>query len=164
MDPGPPLIAVSAAEREAVVGRWLARVLATYPEQTSRFLAREPDRFRNPVGHALREGLPLLFDEVSGAFDVARIEGVLDEIMHIRAVQDFRASEAVGFIFLLKPILRETLTATGATLEALDRRIDRLALLAFDLYMRCREKAAQIRINEARRHLFVLEKAAGRKM
>jgi hypothetical protein len=160
MDPTLPLPAVPAAARDAVVREWLARVLRAYPEQTSRFLLRESDRFRNPVGHALREGLPLLLDELTGGFDIARVTPVLDEIIHIRAVQDFSASEAVGFIFLVKPILREYLTA-DATLEVFDRRIDEMALLAFDLYMQCREKAAQIRVDEARRRVYLLERTAG---
>ncbi len=101
----------------------------------------------------------MLFDELTGGFDLAKVTPVLDEIVHIRAVQDFRASEAVGFIFLLKPVVRKLFA--GPALEALDRRIDELALAAFDLYMRCREKAAEIRVHEARRRVYLLERAAG---
>ncbi len=44
--------------RDAIVAEWLERTLLTYPGQTSRFLLHEKDRFRNPVGHTLRQGLP----------------------------------------------------------------------------------------------------------
>jgi hypothetical protein len=158
MDPSPPP-ALAPAVRQAIVREWLARVLADYPEQSSRFLLGELDPFRNPVGRALRDGLPVLLDEIAGGFDLARVTSVLDEIVHIRAVQDFSASQAVGFLFLLKPVLRKQLG--GAALETLERRIDELALLAFDLYVRCREKAAEIRVQEARRRVYLLERAAG---
>jgi hypothetical protein len=36
-------------------------------------------------------------------------------------------------------------------LSALETRIDRLALLAFDCYMKCREKIYEIRLGELRR-------------
>lgn len=158
MDPSPPP-ALTPEVREAIVREWLAWVLAEYPEQSSRFFRSELDPFRNPVGHALRQGLAVLVDELTDGFDPAKVTPVLDEIVHIRAVQDFSASQAVGFIFLLKPVLRKHLA--GAALERLERRIDALALAAFDLYMQCREKAAEIRVQEARRRVYLLEKAAG---
>lgn len=158
MDPG-LLPAPTPEVREAIVREWLARVLAEYPEQSSRFFRGELDPFLNPVGRALREGLPVIFDELAGGFDLTKVTPVLDEIVHIRAVQDFSASQAVGFLFLLKPVLRKQLA--GAALETLERRIDELALAAFDLYVRCREKAAEIRVQEARRRVYLLEKAAG---
>jgi hypothetical protein len=158
MEPTPPVTA-SAEVREAVVREWLARVLADYPEQSGRFFLGESDPFRNPVGRALREGLAVLFDELAGGFDPAKVTPALDQIVHIRAVQDLSAGQAVGFVFHLKPIVRKRFA--GPALEVLDRRIDELALAAFDLYVRCREKAADIRVREARRRVYLLERAAG---
>jgi len=156
---GPPP-GQTAEKRDAVIREWLARTLAGYPEQAGRFLLEDKDPFRNPVGRALREGLPVLFDEVTGGFDKDRLAPVLDEIVHIRAVQDFSASEAVGFIFLLKEVIRDKLAPEPPAMAALDRRIDELALLGFDLYMKCRETTCEIRIREARRRVFVAERAA----
>jgi hypothetical protein len=86
-------------------------------------------------------------------------------VVRLRAVQDFTPGEAVGFLFLLKGILRDVLGATGGQLggppgpiEALEDRIDRLVLLGFDRYAACREQMAEIRVNEARRRLFVVER------
>lgn len=136
--------------REAIVAEWVARTIASYPEQTGRFLLQEKDRFRNPVGYLLREGLPALFDELNGEWRRQSVEGILEPLIRLRAVQDFTAGQAVGFIFLLKQVLREHGVAPG---EQVFERIDQLALLAFDLFMKCREETYEIRAREAQRRL-----------
>jgi hypothetical protein len=146
-----------AGERSAVVREWFERTLQSYPEQTSGFLRGEKDPFRNPVGHTLRDGLGVLFDELAGEMDQARITAALDAIVRIRAVQDHSASQALAFLFLLKEVLREK--SPPEDLAMLENRIDRLALLAFDLYMKCREKIYEIQAEEAKRRVYVLERA-----
>lgn len=160
-DPGQPLLDIAPQVRDAVVRKWLAQVLEDYPEETSRFLLQTRDPFRNPVGRALREGLPVLLDEITGGMDSSRIDKALDEIVHIRAIQDFTASQAVGFLFSLKPTIREELTPILPVLETLFSRIDETVLRAFDLYMACREKTYEIKANEAKRRVYLLERAAG---
>jgi hypothetical protein len=138
---------VDPAQREAVARKWLEATLATYPAETSRFLLEDKDPFRNPVGQAFKEALPMLVEEVLGAMDAARVDEALGRIVRIRAVQDLTPARAVSFVFLLKPILRD---------PAREGRVDELALRAFDLYMQCREKIWEIRAREAaglpRRH------------
>ena len=143
---------VPAAVRESIAREWLARVLASYPAQTARFLLTEKNRFHNPVGYALSNGLPVLVDELLGEMNPARIRPVLEEIVRMRAVQDFTASQAVAFIFELRAVAEACLS------ENLDDRIDRLALEAFDLYAACRERMHEIKIQEARRRVYVLER------
>jgi hypothetical protein len=145
-----------AARKDAIVRAWLARTLETYPERTSRLLAQEKDPFRNPVGHALKEALPALFDELLGAVDAGRLATLLDGIVRIRAVQDFSPSQAVAFVFLLKQVIREELGREG--LAAVEGRIDEVALIAFDLFMRCREQMFTIKADEARRRTSLLER------
>ena len=146
-----------AEKRSAVIQEWFERTLRSYPGQTVGFLRGEKDPFRNPVGHTLREGLGVLFDEILGEMDGARITAALDAVVRIRAVEDHTASHAVAFLFLLKEVLREK--SPAADLAALENRIDRVALLAFDLYMKCREKIYEIKAEEAKRRVYVLERA-----
>lgn len=136
---------------EAIVAQWFARAVESYPGLTQHFLAAERDQFRNPVGHILRESLAALVQQVLGDMDAERIAEALDPIVRIRAVQDFTPSQAVGFVFLLKPVLREHPPEQDAAM--LDHRIDQLALVAFDNYMKCREQIAETRVNESRRTL-----------
>lgn len=144
-----------AAKKSAVVNEWLSRALETYPEQTARILARERDPFLNPVGHAFEEALPALFDELIGSMDAGRVERILDGVVRIRAVQEFTPSQAVGFVFLLKKVIREEfsgeirLPADGKDLAMMEERIDEMALLAFDLYVKCRERLWEIKANQS---------------
>jgi hypothetical protein len=160
---------VLTARKRAIVQAWLARTLQTYPEHTSRFLGRERDRFRNPVGHTFQEVLPALFDALVGDMDVARVAPLLDALVRIRAVQDFTPGQGVAFLFLLKAVVRDELggaTQGGAeagALAALEGRIDDMALLAFDLFMKCRERIYQIRADEAKRRVYLPERMDGKR-
>jgi hypothetical protein len=132
-----------------ILERWIAETMASYPSATVPFLSGESDPFRNPVGHTVRQNLTILFEQLHGNMDPACIAPAMDEIVRLRAVQDLTPTQAVGFVFLLKPILREL--APEEDQIALADRIDRLALLAFDKYMQCREQLAEIRVSEWRR-------------
>jgi hypothetical protein len=162
-----PLLEALAARKDAIVNEWLTHTLQTYPEHTSKFLSKEKDPFRNPVGHTLRETLSALFDRLVEDTDAATLSRLLDPIVRIRAVQDFSAGQAVGFIFLLKQVIREAMgdeTHRGLSAEglaALEARIDEMILLAFDLFMKCREQIYEIKVSEVKRRLFVLERMHG---
>jgi hypothetical protein len=63
--------------------------------------------------------------------------------VRIRAVQNFTPSQAIGFVFDLKGLIRAMAPAdrqASKEMVVIESRIDALALLAFDLYMSCREK------------------------
>ncbi|MFB3817769.1 MAG: RsbRD N-terminal domain-containing protein [Candidatus Methylomirabilales bacterium] len=148
-----PRASLLAPQRDRLAAAWLSRTLLTYPEATARFLEQERDPFRNPVGQALAAGLAALLDELLGEMDPGRLVAALDPIVRMRAVQAFTARQAVGFVFLLKPLLRRACQAQGCAdaLPALEARVDETALLAFDLYTACRERVQELRAGEARR-------------
>jgi hypothetical protein len=128
-------------------------VVDTYPQDTARFLAAGADPFANPVGHTIREGLGRLYDGLAADVTHADLCAAIDGIVRIRAVQEFAPSAAVGFVYALKGILREELTSVGldaAGHAAIEGGVDRLALAAFDAYMKCREKIFEIRVREIR--------------
>jgi len=139
----------TAAKAGAILERWFAQAVEAYGEPSVQFLGGEKDRFRNPVGHSLRENLAILVRELLGSMDAAKIQAALAEVIRLRAVQDLPVSQAAGFLFLLRPIVREAMPE--ADWLPLDGRIDQLALLAFEEYLRCRERLAEIRLNEGRR-------------
>jgi len=132
-------------------------------------MRNQNNQFANPVGAAIVSGAEALFDWVmSGSHDYSTdVVRRLDDIVRIRAVQQFSASDAVGFIFLLKKSLRESipekmtrdLDLVGELLN-LESRIDSLVLKAFDIYMKCREKLFEMRAMEIRnRTSRILERA-----
>ena len=159
-----------AARRTALVEEWFAATLTSYPAHTAQFLRREADRFRNPAGHALRESLAAVFDAVMLSDDWDRAGRALNDLVQLRAVQDFTAAQAVGFIPPLKGIVRRATTAgiedqgSGMTLSQLDARVDRLMLLASGMYEKCRARMAGIRVNEAKRRTWLLDRVHRRQV
>ncbi len=149
-----------AKEKDAIVKRWFERVVDTYPAETSRFLRSQKDPFANPVGQTTFQGLATLVDLLSGPMDPEKARNALDPIIRIRAIQDFTASRAVRFVFELKAIVRAT-AGQGQDLTELEARIDELALVAFDLYMACREKIYDLKANEMKSRTYKAFAKAG---
>lgn len=156
-------------KRAAILERWSQLVTETYPAHSLGFLKQEKDRFANPVGHAISKSTGSIFDELLGGVNFDKLAGYLDNIIRIRAVQDFSPSQAVSFMFLLKKAIREELseeickTRYFNELSEFESKIDEIALLAFDVFMKCREKIYELRVNEVRaereRAFRLLEKA-----
>lgn len=152
------------AKRSNIIGQWFDEILSSYPPDTIKFLRSQRDPFANPVGYNIRQGIEGLFDELLKDSPV-ELSSFLDNIIRIRAVQDLTPSQAVSFIFSLKDILREELSAElsdGLSQEYMDfeKRIDDLALLSFDLFMQCREKIYELKAKEVKNMTFrLLERA-----
>jgi hypothetical protein len=153
--------------KAAIVRKWFDLVILTYPTDTSNFLKTQKDPFANPVGQTVLRGLEALFDILLKGLDADTISSFLDPIIRIRAVQDFTPSKAVAFIFSLKQVIRDHLTkelkdaSTALELLGLESTIDDLALIAFDIYMECREKIYELKANEEKARTFAAFKRAG---
>ncbi len=151
--------------RESILGGWFELIAATYPDVTSKFLGKQKDRFRNPVGYAITESIGPLYDQIVSTLDTDRVLDALDGIIRIRSVQDFTPTEAVGFIFGLKGVIREVIgdqildPEKWNDLADIESRIDRVALLAFEKYTECREQLHRVRNKEIEsRAIKVLER------
>ncbi len=140
----------------AILDAWIEKTIQIYPEQARDSIARGSERFRNPVGFTVRESLAKLLQELAGEMDAVRTTEALDGLVRLRAVQDCTPAEAVCFVFLLRQIIREH--DAGEQFPDFERRIDELALMTFDQYVKCREDLALVRINEAKRALSVRQR------
>jgi hypothetical protein len=156
-------------KKSAIVSGWFESLLASYPAETAKYLSGERDQFQNPVGRTIAPALDRIFDALVSDAGQDELQAPLDDIIRIRSVQDFTAAGAVSFVFDLKQVIRTELgerldNGTRAELAALDLRIDRMALLAFDVFMECREQIYAIRAKELknrtaallRRHNYVV--------
>ena len=145
-----------ARKKNTVVKQWFERLMETYPADTAQFLRSQKDAFANPVGQNSLQSLDGLFDHILTGFDRKTVQSIIDPIIRIRAIQDFTPSKAICFVYDLKEILRDVAPADASdaggrkALDALHQRIDQLALLAFDVYMQCREKIYDLKANEMR--------------
>ncbi len=155
-------------KRSAILDKWLNYILGTYPEATARYFRSQKDRFLNPVTYEFRESIGGIYQSLIDDVDEEEeLYTSLDRIIRVRAVQDFTPSQAVGFIFLLKQAIRNEL---GKELEKkglekelliLEEKIDKIALFAFDIYLRCREQLYEVRIKDIKNKIMGLLKATG---
>ena len=151
--------------RERILKKWFHFVVKTYPDETAQFLLREKDPFDNPVGSNIIEGIEGVFDQLIGSQRIDMVDPFIERMVKIRAIQDFRPSQAVEFVFALKDIIREVVGDEPGKKEerelvSLDRRIDFFALLVFDCYMQSREKVCEIKVNEVKNRVARLLKRA----
>jgi hypothetical protein len=144
--------------RAEILDKWHAMLVDSYPKETGRFLRREKDAFANPVGARFATALEKV---LCGFIDDKAPESwkaSLDEILRVRAVQDFSPSNALSFITGLKEILRRTVVKSGEKVSpedllAFEDRVDRMLLAAFDIYSRCRQDIYEIRVKEVSRQV-----------
>jgi hypothetical protein len=154
-------------KRDFIVKAWCDVVLSTYPEQSQAFFKKQKDSIANPVGNTISEGIRSIYDEFLKETESDEISLFLDNIIRVRAVQTFSPSQAIGFIFGLKDIIRKVIKGDvesaklSEQLVAFDAKIDRLALRCFDIYTQCRENIFDIRVNEVRNQSARLLKLAG---
>jgi len=154
-------------KKSRIVDGWLRVIYESYAAETAIFLKKDKDRFDNPVGASISQGIKGLYDALLVEMDTDRVLAYLDEIIKIRAIQNFSPSQALAFIFLLKNVIREELAKelraedlSGELLE-LESRIDGLALLGFDVYTKRREKLCEVRVNEIKNRVSGLLRRTG---
>jgi len=145
---------------DKIVDRWVNYTLSSYKE--SKFFKKASDKFANPVGGNTREALGALFKLLARNADPKEFTEPLDQIMRIRSIQEFSASEAVGPIHAVKHITREILGKDKerrhliSELYDFEFAVDLAVLAAFDLYMQCREQLYKVRIKEIKSGTHIL--------
>jgi len=147
------ILTLLAEKESAIIKAWIKHVLSAFPADSVNFLAKQNDRFANPLGANFSEGLTALFRNLRSE-EPGDVFAALEQLMKVRAVQaELSPAESLAFVFAIKDIIRSECRKewTGDyDLEwpELAARVDRMALQAFDLYMASRERLFQVRIRE----------------
>lgn len=157
------------AHKDAIIRKWMDAMYGTYPFDTVGFLRSSKDRFSNPVGHTTAASAVVIFDAVAGDdVEEACLSGAIEDVIRIRAIQNFTPEQAVGVLFVLKTVLRQMLRSDiirhglhdGQL--AVESRIDTVALMAFGTYARCRERLHTMRVDECKHGCALLLRRAER--
>lgn len=154
-------------KKTIILKQWFDQIVQTYPADTSKFLKSQKDPFANPVGGTFKRGMEAVLDILLTGWDQDAVNSFLDPLIRIRAVQDFTPSQAVSFIFTLKAVVRDVLKKSikdGLDVNEILRfesKIDELGLMAFNIYMTCREKIYQLQANEVKNKTFSAFERAG---
>lgn len=154
--------------RDKIVNKWLDAAIATYPADTAHFLRRQKDRFANPVGATLSRELKNIFQELLRESSTEQLSQSVDAVVRVRAVQDFSPSQALQVFTVLKDVLRKKLdrpvreNGWQAEYRELEDRVDQLNLLAFDIYVKCKEQLWELKARQAQgRVSYLLRKYTG---
>jgi len=157
-------------EQEQILAKWNEAVFASYPLDMTGFARTQEDQFRNPGGHAIRLALEEIYTAVSGRLSSETLlRGSLEMFVKLRAVQDFTPVQALGVVYLLKPLLRERVLPACLQNGLLDEyleaesRLDTVALLACDMYVTSRVQVFEERIGEIKRQHVQLVRWAQKK-
>ena len=153
-------------KQKDIVKKWFDALMKTYPNEKTQFLAKNKNSFSNPVGTTLNKALKEVFNGLVKGDDIEKLKKMLDPAIRIRAVQEFSPSHCISFIFFLKQIIRETVKkdrkskVSEKELLQFESKIDGLSLIAFDIYIGCREQIFTYKANHVKdRTIKLLEKA-----
>ena len=154
-------------KRKPLLKKWFDLVSKSYAPDTAQFITNNQNSFANPVGTTISENLSSLFDDILSGSGLETVKKHLDPIIRIRAVQNFTPSQAVAFVMVFKNIVREELgrdlKGHKNILELLEfeSRIDSVSMIAFDVYMECREKIYELKANVEKTKIYKAFKRAG---
>lgn len=121
----------------------------------------------SPVAEAFSEALEMVLDHCEK--NSVLLTEALVQVSRILAVQDLPPSRSLSLFFELKRMIQEISVRGGqkkslkqGELDALQCRLEEITLQAFDCYMMHREKIAQLKVDENKRHHFMqLRRAEG---
>jgi len=145
--------------RVLFIKKWFQATIDTYPAQTAKVLSKDSNRFDNPVGSVTHESIENVFNLIIKDFNEETVEKKLDPVIRIRAVQSFSASQAVSFVFALKDIGENILDRS--LLREFDKLVDKIALAAFNKFMKCKEEIFLLKATESKRRVHRAFERAG---
>lgn len=149
-----------------IIADWFKSAMSDYSDKTAAAYTNSRNQFANPVGTTISKAMELIVGNLINEEDNREeVKSKLEEVVRIRALQDFSPSESLGFIFHLKDILLKYLgkkldSENVKELLKIDAEIDRLAQISFDTYAKCREKVFELRNKEIQNQARILLKRA----
>lgn len=154
-------------KRETVLKQWFQTVLDAFPPQARMLIAKGTDRFSNPIGFTLSEGLEAVLDGLLDNSPPEAVEPALAQIIKLRAIQPDRKEDPLAFLYQLKPILREICGARKRGFDQLgdlldlEDALDAIIRQGQDIYVQSREKILELQVNEMKNKTHMLRRLAG---
>ena len=155
-------------DRKKIQRQWFQDVLEGFPKQSRYLIAGDEDRFTNPIGFTLNEGIEEVYAAVSGEKTVEEIDEGLSRLIKFKAVQ--KKDEQTGdldFLVSLKRIIRKACGVEKAgfndyqALMDIEDRIDRIILKAHNIFVASREKILELQVNEMKNKTYSLRRLSG---
>jgi len=99
------ITAVIAKHKNDIIKKWHLAIIETYPNQSRKHFLGNKNKFSNPVGYTIENSLPAIVEAVINKSLTDEAKKSLDDIIKIRAVQDFKPADALNFVFGLRAII-----------------------------------------------------------
>lgn len=154
-------------KKDTIIKSWIDMVASSYAPDTAHFIRSRKDRFANPIGSTITTGLTGIFEQLLSSPEQEKVREYLDPIIRVRAIQNFTPSQSTAFILVLKNIVRDNLKKelankhTAKAFTDFEAKVDAICLLAFDIYMECREKIYELKTNTERDKIYKAFERAG---
>ncbi len=151
-------------KEQDILASWIDKTLDSYV--SSSFFKQSADRFANPVGANIKDGFTRIYKLLINNADLEEMKSPLDQLIRIRAVQEFTPAQAVVPIMELKWVVRQIFSSDKkmrvllSQLDSFDCAVDRLTLMAFDIYSECREQLYRNRVRELKSGRYILTDSA----
>jgi hypothetical protein len=144
-------------KKQQIIFQWQSAAFDAYGCNIA-LLRQKPDgRFSNPIVYALEKTTHEIVNLLIKSSNIDEFAGPLDEVCRLMAIQGSKPSQALGFIFALKQIIKVQLRDENganywaAELGEINNFIDQMGLLAFDIYSECRAGIYEIKVSEIKR-------------
>ncbi len=149
-----------------IVTDWFKSTMKEYSGKAAAVYTNSGNQFANPVGSTFSKAMETIMSNLVGDEDnQEEVKSKLDDVVRIRALQNFSPSDSLEFIFRLKDILLKYLekdlnAGNFRELLKIEAEIDRLTQICFDTYAKSREKLFELRNREIQSQAQVLLKRA----
>lgn len=139
-----------------ILAKWRSDVFSQVPHELLPGNTAQ-GQFTDPISYNIEKNTATILKWLIKAADDNDLAEALEEICRLRAVQNSKPSEALGFIGALKHVIHQLLASgkiirpNADDLRDVDARIDEIAGQAFDFYCACRAQIYELRVNEIKR-------------
>ncbi len=147
--------------KENILSKWRDLLFGAYHPESLPFFKKQKDRFANPIGFCIKQGLADLYSMLSEDSEKETLSSTVIQFLKLRAVQVDSPADAVSFIFGLKQIVfdqctKEEFSPTLHEWREFEIRLDNIAITIFNQFMESRERLFQVKINELRSGNYLL--------
>ena len=150
-----------------ILKEWYESIIGSFPQKSRRLIGLNEDRFQNPMGFTLYEGIRTILETVVNKLPVEGLEEALGQIIKIKAIQEKQPADGLDFLFDLKKIIRsncdvlaEDFSENKALFE-LEDLIDSIILKAHIIFVESREKISELKVEEMAKKTYMLKRVAG---
>ncbi len=153
-------------KKSVIVQKWLDGIVDCYSPTTASFMKAKKDPFLNPVGHALSSLIDGIFSYLTNRCSYGDIKPVLVDAIKILVVQDMPSSRGLGFINMVKKVVRAELKKEikkenlFSELLVFESKVDEVLLKAVDIYIANIAKLYEIKANDIKNRTFKLLRMA----